>query len=89
MIILAASMERSSVFGGGAGFWAGVGRPALHHRTSPLMPFLGMIEAVMLHLLFAGTNRDAIGRNLNVTIGFQVLRTAYIKIDKRFNILVE
>jgi hypothetical protein len=88
-IVLTAGVKRSSVFGGGAGFRAGVGSPALHHRTSPLMPFLGMIETVMLHLLTAGTNRDAIGRNLNITISFQVLRAAYIEIDKRFNMLVE
>lgn len=59
------------------------------------MPFLGMVEAVMLHLLSGGTNRDAFGRNLNITVGFQVLLAAHIKaclsadrLNKGFNVLV-
>jgi hypothetical protein len=82
-------MERSPVFSSGTGFGAGISCPVLQHRTFPFMPFLGMVEAIMPHLLAIGANRGAIGRNLNITIGFQVLRATYIKIDKRFNILVE
>ncbi len=52
------------------------------------MPFLGMVEAVTLHLLSGRTNRDAFRRNLNITVSFQVLLAAYIKVNKRFNVLV-
>lgn len=52
------------------------------------MPFLGMVEAVMFHLLSGGTNRDAFGRDLNITVGFQVLLASYIKVNKGFNVLV-
>ncbi|WP_286680421.1 hypothetical protein [Tepidanaerobacter sp. EBM-49] len=43
----------------------------------------------MLHLLAAGTNLDALGENLNISIGFKVLRATCIKINKRFNMLME
>lgn len=87
-VVFTAGMVRSSEFSSGTWLLAGVRCPLLHHRTSPLMPFLGMVETVMLHLLSGGTNRDAIGRNLNITVGFQVLLAAYIKVNKGFNILV-
>lgn len=81
-------MEGSAVFGIRARCRASVGRSVLHHWADPLMPLLGMVEAVGFHFLACKADWDPLGRNLHIVFSFQIFGDTLIEINERLNPLM-
>lgn len=88
-IVRALGMEGASVPGIGTRIVARTGRSVFHQGTFPFVAFLPTVETIMLHFQMGATNRDALGRKLDVAAGFDLLGGTDIQINERFAVLVQ